>query len=179
MWLDWTGELNRRRASYIRNYHELFRLHQWKSFCNIIFQSLSDMAHGEVTHKIFWPALPYTLFIKVVQWNRKTFLFSFCFLLRSADNVGRPFCCCIVFSLLLRSARLRRQTFMFLFCLLCIIIIKVSDFSRKPFCFRSVFSSLLFFFTIFLLSLPLGPFCYNFVNSWPIYVKFSQYHDSH
>ena len=58
-------------------------------------------------------------------------------------------------------------------------IIKVSDFSRKPFCFRSVFSSLLFFFTIFLLSLPLGPFRYNFVNSLPIYLKFSQYHDNH
>ena len=32
---------------------------------------------------------------------------------------------------------------------------------------------------VFLLSLPLGPFHYNFVNSWPIYVKFLQYHDSH
>ena len=44
---------------------------------------------------------------------------------------------------------------------------------------EDVFSSLLFFFTIFLLSLPLGPFRYNIVNSLPIYLKFSQYHDNH
>ena len=43
--------------------------------------------------------------------------------LRSADNVGRPFCCCIVFSLLLRSA----------------------DKVGRPFCFCSVSYYFLFF----------------------------------
>ena len=32
-----------------------------------------------------------------------------------------------------------------------VFLIKVSDFSRKPFCFRSVFSSLLLFFFSFFL----------------------------
>ena len=54
--------------------------------------------------------------------------------LRSADNVGRPFCCCIVFSLLLRSA----------------------DNVGRPFCCCIVFS-LLFFFYFF--SFPLTAFC--------------------
>ena len=50
--------------------------------------------------------------------------------LRSTDIVGRPSCCCNVFSFLL--------------------FIKVSDFSRKPFCFRSVFY---YYFAFFLFQL--------------------------
>ena len=34
----------------------------------------------------------FNVLFKVVRWNRKTFLFSFCFLLRSSDEIGRPFC---------------------------------------------------------------------------------------
>ena len=91
--------------------------------------------------------------------------------LRSADKVGRPFCFCSVFSffLLLRSTWRSQQTFLFfvLFFLflrfptlvgnlsvfVLFLLIKVSDVSRKPFCFRFVFSYYSLFF-IFLLYFP-------------------------
>ena len=69
--------------------------------------------------------------------------------LRSADKVGRPFCCCIVFS------------FLFLF--------KVSDFSRKPFCFRSFIIIFILFLSHFLrsaISLPFLIGSFSYLASW-------------
>ena len=59
---------------------------------------------------------PGTCIIKVCRLRRKTFLFLFCFLLRFPTLVGNL------------------SVFVLSF------LIKVSDFSRKPFCFRFVFS---------------------------------------
>ena len=44
--------------------------------------------------------LSFIVLFKVVRFYRKSFLFSFCFLLRSTDKVGRPFCFWKVFLLL-------------------------------------------------------------------------------
>ena len=66
--------------------------------------------------------------IKVWRQSRKTFLLLYCLFF------------------LIKVCRQSRKTFLLLYCL---FFIKVSDFSRKPFCFRPVFSLLLFF--IFLL----------------------------
>ena len=41
-------------------------------------------------------SLSWSCVFKVCRQSRKTFLFLFCFLLRSADKVGRPFCFCSV-----------------------------------------------------------------------------------
>ena len=85
----------------------------------------------------------------------------FSFLLRSADKVGRPFCCCIVFSLLRFPTLVGNLSVFVLFLrfptlvgnlsvfVLFLLIIKVSDVSRKPFCFRFVFSYYSLFFILY------------------------------
>ena len=67
--------------------------------------------------------------IKVCRQSRKTFLFLFCFLL------------------------LRFPTLVGNLSVFVLSFIKVSDFSRKPFCFRSVFYYYYYYFTFFLLQL--------------------------
>ena len=57
------------------------------------------------------------------------------------------------------------------------LLFKVSDFSPKPFCFRSVFSSLLFFFIIKVSDLSRKPFCFRSVfSSLLFFFSFFLYH---
>ena len=88
--------------------------------------------------------------VKVCRQSRKTFLFLFCFLLRFPTLVGNL------------------SVFVLSF------LIKVSDVSRKPFCFRFVFSYYSLFFILYFSSLfSTSLSIHNFVNFQPIDFKFS------
>ena len=53
--------------------------------------------------------------------------------LRSADKVGGPFCCCIVFSFLfIKVCRQRRKTFLLLCCLFFLVYFFVFSFISFP-----------------------------------------------
>ena len=88
----------------------------------------------QVLHMILYPSvcplqmIIEDLYLEMLDWRklfnllpskyRTSCLYTFVYFLRSADKVGRPFCCCIVFSFLFlfKVCRQSRKTFLFLFC---------------------------------------------------------------
>ena len=89
--------------------------------------------------------------VKVCRQSRKTFLFLFCFLLRSAWRSQQTFLFLFCF-FFLRSARRSLQTFLFLFCFFFFFIIKVcqtqsADLSVFVLFFLFFYYSFLFFST--------------------------------